>query len=140
MTMRKKTDDLMNEILFKNNISQYITSNQEEFLDTPLHIYLKQLLADSGLTVSQVVNRSNKGEYIYQVFRGIKNPSRDVLISIALAIPLSVEETNQLLRNARMSMLDPRNRRDSILIFALNRGLTVPDTNDILYEFCEAML
>lgn len=138
--MRKKTDDLMNEILFKNNISQYITSNQEEFLDTPLHIYLKQLLADSGLSVSQVVNRANKGEYIYQVFRGIKTPSRDVLISIALAVSLSVEETSQLLRNARMPVLDPRNRRDSILIFALNHRLTVPDTNDVLYEFHETML
>lgn len=138
--MRKKTDDLMNEILFTNNISQYITSNQEEFLDTPLHIYLKQLLADSGLSVSQVVNRANKGEYIYQVFRGIKNPSRDVLISIALAVSLSVEETSQLLRNARMPVLDPRNRRDSILIFALNHRLTVPDTNDVLYEFHETML
>lgn len=138
--MRKKTDDLLNEILFKNNISQYITSNQEEFLDTPLHIYLKQLLADSGLSVSQVVNRANKGEYIYQVFRGIKNPSRDVLISIALAVSLSVEETSQLLRNARMPVLDPRNRRDSILIFALNHRLTVPDTNDVLYEFHETML
>lgn len=130
----------MNEILFTNNISQYITSNQEEFLDTPLHIYLKQLLADSGLSVSQVVNRANKGEYIYQVFRGIKNPSRDVLISIALAVSLSVEETSQLLRNARMPVLDPRNRRDSILIFALNHRLTVPDTNDVLYEFHETML
>lgn len=138
--MQKKTDDLMNEILFTNNISQYITSNQEEFLDTPLHIYLKQLLAVSGLSVSQVVNRANKGEYIYQVFRGIKNPSRDVLISIALAVSLSVEETSQLLRNARMPVLDPRNRRDSILIFALNRRLTVPDTNDVLYEFHETML
>lgn len=138
--MRKKTDDLMNEILFTNNISQYITSNQEEFLDTPLHIYLKQLLADSGLSISQVVNRANKGEYIYQVFRGIKNPSRDVLISIALAVSLSVEETSQLLRNARMPVLDPRNRRDSILIFALNHRLTVPDTNDVLYEFHETML
>lgn len=138
--MQKKTDDLMNEILFTNNISQYITSNQEEFLDTPLHIYLKQLLADSGLSVSQVVNRANKGEYIYQVFRGIKNPSRDVLISIALAVSLSVEETSQLLRNARMPVLDSRNRRDSILIFALNRRLTVPDTNDVLYEFHETML
>lgn len=138
--MQKKTDDLMNEILFTNNISQYITSNQEEFLDTPLHIYLKQLLADSGLSVSQVVNRANKGEYIYQVFRGIKNPSRDVLISIALAVSLSVEETSQLLRNARMPVLDPRNRRDSILIFALNHRLTVPDTNDVLYEFHETML
>lgn len=138
--MRKKTDDLMNEILFTNNISQYITSNQEEFLDTPLHIYLKQLLADSGLSVSQVVNRANKGEYIYQVFRGIKNSSRDVLISIALAVSLSVEETSQLLRNARMPVLDPRNRRDSILIFALNHRLTVSDTNDVLYEFHETML
>ena len=105
-----------------------------------IHVYLKRLLTKAGLNVSQVADRSCKGEYIYQVFRGVKNPGRDVLLSIALAMALSLDETACLLRIARMPLLDARNRRDSILIFALDRKLTVPDTNDLLYEFSQNCL
>ncbi len=138
--MKKKTEDLVNEIVEGKSISRYIDTNQDEFLEIPLHVYLKKLLADSNLNVSQVADRSHKGEYIYQVFRGIKNPGRDVIISIALAMKLGMEETEKLLRIARMPRLDARNRRDSILIHALARGLEVPDANDVLYEFEEPCL
>lgn len=138
--MKKKTEDLMNEIVTGTNISGYFDTNQEEFLNIPLHEYLKGLLSCRQLKVSQIVNRSYKGEYVYQVFRGVKNPGRDVIVCIALAMELDLEETGQLLRIARMPLLDARNRRDSILIFAINRKLTVPDTNDILYEFQESCL
>lgn len=133
--MKKTTEDLISEILSGKNISQYINSNSEEFLEKPLHIHLKELLLDAHLNVSQVVDRSCKGEYIYQVFRGIKKPGRDVVLSIALAMELGLDKTIQLLRIAREPLLDARNRRDSIIMFALNRKLSVPDTNDILYEF-----
>lgn len=138
--MKKKTEDLVNEIVSGKDISQYLDSNTEEFLDIPLHVYLKSLLNNIQMKVSQVVERSFKGEYIYQVFRGIKNPSRDVLLCIALAMELNLEETERLLRIARMPSLDARNRRDSILIFSINRHLAVPDVNDILYQFNEPCL
>lgn len=138
--MKKRTEDLVNEIIAGKDITGYLDANQEEFLDISLHEHLKNLLAQAQLKVSQVVERSEKGEYVYQVFRGIKNPGRDVIICIALAMELDLAETERLLRIARMPRLDARNRRDSILIFAVNRKLTVLDTNDILYEFNEACL
>lgn len=138
--MKKKTEDLINEIVENENISQYLDTNAEEFLDIPLHVHLKKLLGETGLSVSQVVDASCKGEYLYQVFRGIKNPSRDIVLSIALAMKLKLDETAYLLRIARMPLLDARNRRDSVIIFALSRSLSVPDTNDILYEFNEPCL
>lgn len=138
--MKKKTDDLISEIIESKDIFQYLDSNPEEFLDTSLKEYLKELLAETGLRVSHVADRSQKGDYIYQVFRGIKNPSRDVMLSIALAMELTLEKTARLLRIARMPLLDARNRRDSIFIFAINRKLTVPETNDILYEYGELCL
>ncbi len=138
--MKKNTEDLIHEIAECTDITHYLTENAEEFLDTPLHFYLKQLLVETGYKVSQITELSCKGEYIYQVFRGIKNPSRDVILSIALAMQLTCPKANQLLRVARMSSLDARNRRDSVVLFALNRKLSVPDTNDILYELGETCL
>lgn len=138
--MKKNTEDLVNEIMTGTHISRYLTANEEEFLDISLHDYLQSLLSETQLKVSQVVDRSYKGEYIYQVFRGIKNPGRDILLCIALAMELDLDKTAYLLRIARTSLLDARNRRDSIIMFAIERKLSVPDTNDILYEFKEACL
>lgn len=138
--MKKKTEDLLNEIMENQEITQYLIENEVEFLTMPLHLYLKQLLEETGLKVSQIAELSCKGEYIYQVFRGIKNPSRDVILCIAMALQLACPDANQLLRIARMPALDARNRRDSVILFALNRKLSVPETNDILYELEEPCL
>ena len=138
--MKKKTDELLNEITESGDIARYMDTNTEEFLDIPLHTYLKELLSETGLRTSQVADRSQKGEYIYQIFRGIKNPSRDVVLCIALAMELGLDKTKQLLRIARQPSLDARNRRDSVFLFALSRNLSVPETNDILYEYDEVCL
>ena len=74
------------------------------------------------------------------MFRGIKNPGRDVVLCIALAMKLDLEETQHLLRIGRMACLDARNRRDSMVIFGIARGISVAEVNDILYEFGEECL
>lgn len=133
--MKKSTEDLMNEIAAAKNISQYLDENGEEFLEVPLHIHLRNLLAETTMNVAQIAARSGKGDYVYQIFRGIKNPSRDVLLCIALALGTDLPETDYLLRIARMPSLDARDRRDSIIMFAVNHTLSVADANDILYQF-----
>ncbi len=138
--MKKNTEELVNEIIEGKNMVEYLASNAEEFLDISLCAHLKELLKRKGMRVSQVADRSNKGEYIYQVFRGIKNPGRDVVLCIALAMKLDLEETQHLLRIGRMVCLDARNRRDSMVIFGIVRGISVAEVNDILYEFGEDCL
>ena len=138
--MKKNTEELVNEIIEGKNMAEYLASNAEEFLDISLCAHLKELLKIKGMRVSQVADRSNKGEYIYQVFRGIKNPGRDVVLCIALAMKLDLEETQHLLRIGRMVCLDARNRRDSMVIFGIVRGISVAEVNDILYEFGEDCL
>ena len=91
--MKKRTEDLIHEIMESKNISTYIDTNQDEFLDTTLYQHLQNLLAETDLKISQVVTRSYKGEYIYQVFRRNKNPGRDMLLCIALAMELGVRKT-----------------------------------------------
>ena len=37
--MKKKTDDLVNEIISSKTMNHYLNTNQEEFLEMPLHVY-----------------------------------------------------------------------------------------------------
>ncbi len=138
--MKKGTEELVNEIVEGKSVAEYLASNGGEFLDIPLSVHLKELLQKKRMRVSQVADKSNKGEYIYQVFRAIKNPGRDVVLCIALAMKLDLEETGYLLRVGRMACLDVRNRRDFIVIFGIVRGISVAEVNDILYEFGEDCL
>lgn len=138
--MKKTTEDLIHEITACTGIENYLDANKDEFLDATLPEYLQALLAQTQLKVSQVAARSQKGDYVYQIFRGVKNPGRDMLLCIALAMGIDLDEVKQLLRIAHLPYLDARNRRDSILIFAINRKLAVPETNDILYELNEDCL
>lgn len=59
---------------------------------------------------------------------------------LALAMSQSFEQTQTLLRTADAPPLDARKRRDSVVIFSLKRGLSVPETNDILFDCHENTL
>lgn len=90
----------------------------------------------SSLAVKAGLNRF----YIYDIFSGRKIPSADKLVCIALAMQLSLEETQILLRLANRSGLYVRHPRDSVLIFAIQRNLSVDETNALLYEAGQPLL
>ena len=86
--MKKNTEELVNEIMEGKNMAEYLASNAEEFLDIPLCAHLKELLKKKGMRVSQVADRSNKGEkwirrfadlkpvVIYSMWEGYVNPAQ----------------------------------------------------------------
>jgi len=78
--------------------------------------------------------------YAYQIFSGVKNPSRDKLLALAVAMTLTFEECQRLLRLAAVNELYVKNKRDSIIIFGLMRGLNNMELNDLLYEMEEFVL
>ena len=73
-------------------------------------------------------------------FSGERTPSRDKVIALCLAMGLTPEEAHSLLCHTGFSDIYPKNRRDSVLIFALERKLTVLETNELLYELGEELL
>ncbi|MEA4896787.1 MAG: hypothetical protein VB067_11785 [Christensenellaceae bacterium] len=78
--------------------------------------------------------------YVYKVFAGKRKASRDILLAIALGMGLTLAEAQLLLRIAQTAQLDPRNRRDSVIIYALDRALTAEKANEVLYDVKEATL
>lgn len=131
----KSTDELLNEIKQTNEIKKFIEKNSTEFTDKPLHEMLNDIITEKKLKKSEVIKGSGLNRvYAYQILAGKKSPSRDKLIAFCFGLRLDVEETNSLLKSAGMPVLYARNKRDSIIIFALNSGKTVFITNDLLFE------
>lgn len=140
--MNKTTDELMNILMSKEDLPQYIEENSNEFLKSSLCQYLNQLQTEHGLKKGDIIaDALVERSYGYQIFSGRKEmPSRDVLISFALAMKLSLDETQSLLRIAHMAMLYPRVKRDSIILHSIAKHESVIQCNTALESFGEPIL
>ncbi len=65
---------------------------------------------------------------------------REIVITIAIACKLSYEETQKLLRNNNEPELYARDRRDSILIWAIYHGQNIKEVNAICKKYnCDSV-
>ncbi|MDO4466572.1 MAG: hypothetical protein Q4C49_06135 [Bacillota bacterium] len=78
--------------------------------------------------------------YLYQITSGIRNPGKDKVLQIALALHLKTEETNILLALSKNPMLLPSQTRDAIFIFALEHELSLEETNNLLLNHSLSLL
>ncbi|MBO4782955.1 MAG: hypothetical protein J5522_11205, partial [Lachnospiraceae bacterium] len=73
--------------------------------------------------------------YGYEIFKNDKkSPSREILLQISMAFPLTIDETQQVLRKAGTAVLYPRDRRDAYILYALKNQMRLEELNDKLSE------
>lgn len=115
------------------DIEDFLKKNKKNMIDGKLADHLNQLLAAKKITVADVVPGSylNRG-YVYQIFSGLKTPSRDKLIAIAFGMHLSGDETQKMLKISGNRELYARDARDAIILFCLQRKMPIYETNDLL--------
>ena len=135
--MIKQTDELLKELENTSDINQYLSTNRDELIEQNVAKYLNELLEKKeNLTKSKIIKSTSLSEsYIYDIFRGEKsNPSRNKLLQIAFAMSLDLETTQKLLKIAKVGILYPRIKRDSIIIFALNKNLDFFECENLLEQ------
>ena len=123
------TDKLGADLKQQKDIHTFLENNKDKLLDMNLPKYLDELLAQnvikkSGLPVT----------YAYKIFSGQKHTARNRILALAIAMQLSIDETNHLLNYAEHSSLYPRNPWDTIIMYALQRHLSVIETNILLTD------
>lgn len=138
--MSISTTELLNRLTKSDDVKQFIDKYENEFLELSFTEFLNELLVKNDLSLSTVVKRSGQSDYVYKVFRGERKPSRDITLAIAIGMSLTLDETQLLLRVAKLAALDPRDKRDSVIIYGLNEKLEIVQINDLLYELNEATL
>lgn len=135
--MEKDTGELLNDIKSSDSFFDYIGVNSAEMTSESARERLVRLIDDRGLSVGVVASKSSHKEYIYKVFAGSRPPRRDIIVCISLAMGISVDETQGVLRLARCAPLDPRSARDAGAIYAIHNRLTEVQLNDMLFEIGE---
>ena len=130
--MQRVNEELLKELKNAKDIEGFFKAHQDKFINKNTSEYLNELLDIKGLSVATVAKNSGAGEYVYKIFNGERKPSRDIAIAISFGMELSLEETQLLLRISKFAILDSRDKRDSIVIYALTHGLTIFQTDDML--------
>ena len=130
------TEELLSELLDAPSASSFLRGNKP--LDRSLSSYLQQLLEEKGLNRAQVVRDAGLNEtFGYQIFKGARKASRNKVLQLAFAMGLSLRETDRLLQAAGLNELYCKNRRDAIIIFAVEKGYNLQKTDEELYRFGE---
>lgn len=128
------TTELLHKLSTAKDIKFFLNEYEQEFRSISFSEFLNDIIYDKELTPAEVAKKSGQGEYVYKVIRGERKPSRDVIIAIAVGMTLSLDETQLLLRIAKWAMLDPRDKRDSIIIYSIKEKHTIDQLNDLLFD------
>ena len=91
-------------------------------------------LSTKDLKISQIIQKSNiSRNYIYNIINGNRNPGRDKIIALCIAMGMNYSEINRALKISKQGVLYPKDERDARIIIAVNQGIDdVVELNIIL--------
>ncbi len=140
----KTTNDLMkvisSEVESEKELDSYI-NNIDSYSDLNYKDYFLTTMKKHGRLKNEVVKKSEISRtYCYQMLNGMRKPGRDNAIALAIASGFSLEETIRYLELLEQGILYSKNKRDSIIIYAITHRLTVANTNELLYSKGESIL
>ncbi len=121
----------------KKHLNEYKTMIEKQPAYPDFAEYLKAFLTEHKISEAALIKASLLPRtYAYQILNGSKNPGRNKVLALCIAAKMNYEETQRALALANVGKLYPRRREDAIIIFALERRLSVLQTNELLYEDC----
>ena len=136
--MQKETRQL--ESFLKNasldDYDKYIAKENTNTY-TDLADFLNTYLAKNNLVLSDIIKKSQLSrDYAYSIFNGNrKNPTRDRVIAICLAMGMDLDNTQRALKLCNAGTLYAKNNRDAAITICINRGITdIAAINDFLYD------
>ena len=135
--MKKTTHEIVNELKHVKThaeLKQFMEetlSGQLRFGDRFLELCKQHGVKHADLLNTVAVSKSQ----LYAVINGTRNPSKELVIKLALALKTTMEETNELLKLAGHKELYVKNRADSIIIYGLRENKTLFEIEELLKEY-----
>lgn len=118
--------------------SDYIGNKEIYGAPVTLQQYLQDLLQEHEMSIPDLIVKTILSKsFVYQVFSGKRNPGRDILLRMAFAMHLSIEETQRLFIIAGKGALYPKVHRDAIIMFCLEKGMSLDEANEFLENSSE---
>lgn len=137
----KTTGALTRELMSQANLDLYLKDNQSLFSDSNVAEFLLALCKKNPIAKIALARKAGMSEvYLHQVLSGRRNPSRDRLLCLCLALEATMDEIQALLQCASYARLYPKIRRDAIIIHGIVHHTSLSAINDKLFAEGEKTL
>lgn len=138
---QKDTDGLQQELMDSPDLTQFLSRNQEQFVNRSVAESLNRLLQQKNISKAALAKQSGMSEiYLHQIFAGRRNPSRNRLLCLCYGLGAGIDETQELLKLSGMAQLYPKLKRDAIIYYGLLHQLDLFEINDRLFDENEETL
>ena len=132
---KKNTDGLQQELMDSTDLSQFLSRNQEQFVDKSVAELLNHLFEKKNISKAALAKQAGMSEiYLHQIFAGRRTPSRNRLLCLCYGLEASIEETQELLKLCGTAELYPKLKRDAIIYYGLLHKLDLFVINDKLFD------
>jgi transcriptional regulator with XRE-family HTH domain len=131
------TDELTNKLKECDDIDTFLDENVNEFSENAFREFLGDLLTKSKSNKTKLATETGMStSYISEIFRGDKvAPGKNMLLKIAFGLKLTLDEVNRLLVLGGKAPLRSKLRRDAIVIYSVEKGLSLGQADDLLYQY-----
>ncbi len=129
------TDELLRLLFKERSLENILQRTESAYLHITFADYLSDWCRDHQEVPEQIIRRANlEKSYGHQLFSGKRKPSRDTVIQLAFALHANVAEAQEMLKITRKSLLYPRIKRDTVIIYCLHNHVSLVDTEIILHD------
>lgn len=138
----KTTKELEHELSGCASLQNYLTENETCVIkERELSEMLTQLMEEKNLRRTDLIRNSGLNDiYVHQIISGKRRPSRNKLLCLCFAMELEVSAVQEILKYCGYPPLYVKNRRDSVIYYGLENGLSLLQVNEMLFEQGEAVL
>lgn len=127
---------LLKNIDNESNLEDYLSKTLNNSKDLLLHEYFSKVFKEKELSKSAVIKNADLDRtYAYEILRGDKKPSRDKILQLCIGANFSLEESNKALKLGNVGELYAKVQRDSIIIFGINKSLSIIEINELLFSY-----
>ncbi len=124
--MKKTTDELLNiltSVHSEAELDNFVGKLEKSGRVPSFPEYLKEKMQERELEAGELWRAAQiPRSYGYNILSGVRKPRRDKVLALCLALNLSCEETQRVLKVAGAGALYPRRQRDAVIMFSLRKG------------------
>ena len=125
----------------QRRLSDYLAENADLLKKRTIAEQLSRRLVEKGLTRADVISAAGLNDiYAHQIFAGKRRPSRDKVLCLAFGMALTADETQTLIKDCGYAVLYAKDRRDSIILYALYNRQNLMKLNEALYDEGERLV
>lgn len=127
------TSSLFRKLTSTSDLGVFINAHAADMEMPKFHEHITQLARKAGQIPEQIIKQAAiERTYGHQLFNGIRKPSRDKVIQLAIAFKLDLDDTQFLLQIAQKSPLYPKIKRDAAIIYCILNQKDIFEVQSVL--------